>query len=115
MAKKRRKGEYGKGTVYYREDRASWSISYRVDGKRKSESGFESEKDAKAALAVHLGDLASGAEKVGQLKTKGTLNTFAARWLTDRKLTHRSAYDDANRWANHFESRRRWGRCAPTT
>jgi len=103
MAKRRRKGEYGKGTVYYRADRGTWSISYRIDGKRVSESGFETEKDAKDALAMNLGDVAAGKKETETKLASDPLNVYAKTWLADRKATHRSAYDDANRWQNHFE------------
>jgi integrase len=73
---------------------------------RRFEHGIATEKLAKDGLARIMGEIASG--RVGlkkDPKDAATLNTHAEKWLASRKDTHRSAYDDANRWENHFAPR----------
>jgi integrase len=102
MGRRRRRGEYGKGTVFRRNDRGTWSVAWRQDGQRRYEHGFETEADARKQLAMVLGDLAAGRERART--TAVTLNTLADQWLIARKATHRSAYDDRNRWDNHLRT-----------
>jgi integrase len=102
MARRRRRGEYGKGTVFQRGDRGTWSIAWRQDGQRRYEHGFDTEADARKQLAVVLGDLAAGRERARP--AAANLNVLADRWLKAREVTHRSAYDDRNRWDNHLRT-----------
>ena len=102
MSRRRRRGGYGKGTVFRRNDRGTWSIAWRQDGQRRYEHGFETEADANKQLAMVLGDLATGRER--SRSTTATLNTLADDWLTARQATHRSAYDNRNRWDNHLRT-----------
>jgi integrase len=101
MPRTKRRREWGRGTVFKRGDRGTWSISWRQDGARSYEHAFETEDAAKKRLAVILGDIAAGRK----LKPKAgarTLNAYADPWLDARDGTHRSAYDDRNRWDNHL-------------
>jgi integrase len=102
MGRRRRRGEYGKGTVFRRNDRGTWSVAWRQGGQRRYEHGFETEADARKQLAMVLGDLAAGRERVRT--AAATLNTLADQWLVARRATHRSAYDDRNRWENHLRT-----------
>jgi integrase len=104
MPKKKAKRTYGSGTYFRRAGRTTWTISWRENGVRRFEHGISTEKLAKDGLARIMGEIANG--RVGlkkDPKDAPTLNAHALKWLANRKATHRSAYDDANRWENHFE------------
>jgi integrase len=103
MPKKKAKRTYGSGSYFRREGRSTWTIAWRENGVRRFEHGIATEKLAKDGLARIMGEIASG--RVGlkkDPKDAATLNMHAEKWLASRKDTHRSAYDDANRWENHF-------------
>jgi integrase len=102
MAKRRRRGEYGKGSVFKRKDRDTWSLQVReADGVRRLESGFATEKAAHDRLAIILGDAAAG-KTVPKGSTK--LATLAETWLKAREADpgRTSAYDDRKRWELHL-------------
>ena len=103
MARRRRRGEYGKGTVFRADARDTWSIAWRENSVRRYEHSLPTEADARKRLAVVLGDIAAERATRAQLQGKRTLHDLAQKWLKDREATHRSAYDDANRWKNHLE------------
>lgn len=100
MARKKRKGEYGRGTVFKRADRGTWSVAWRTEAGRQYEHGFADEDSARKRLAVVLGDIAADRKVPG--RDRSTLNDHADPWLDARESTHRSAYDDRNRWDNHL-------------
>jgi len=108
MPKKRRR-EWGSGTAFRPKARETWSISWREDGVRRYEHGLADEPAARKRLAVVLGDLAAGRSQ--RAPSVQTLNEHAERWLEARASTHRSAYDDRNRWDNHL--RRALGHLKP--
>jgi integrase len=104
MPKKKAKRTYGTGTHFKRAGRDTWTIAWRENGVRRFEHGIAREDLAKKALARIQGEIAQG--RVGLAKDPkdaATLNAHAEKWLAGRKDTHRSAYDDANRWKNHLK------------
>jgi integrase len=105
MAKRRRRGEYGKGTVFKRAGRDTWSISWRENGQRKGEFGFTTEDAARKRLAVIQGEAAAGKRQRGP-EVSQKLSELAETWLKAREADpdRTSAYDDRNRWTLHLES-----------
>lgn len=104
MPKKKAKRTYGTGTAFQRKDRDTWTIAWRENGVRRFIHGIADETLAKKALARIQGEIAQG--RVGlapEPKDAASLNAHAERWLAKRKNTHRSAYDDQNRWDNHLK------------
>ena len=103
MARRRRRGEYGKGAVFRADARDTWSIAWRENGVRRYEHSLPTEADARKRLAVVLGDMRPSAPHGPNCRENGPCTILAQKWLKDREATHRSAYDDANRWKNHLE------------
>ena len=100
MGAKRRKRQHGTGGIYKRG--SSWLIKWREGGRQRYKS-FTDEELARRALAKITGDVQ--AEGVGlpvEKPLSPALSVLVEKWLARRKVTHRSARDDAGRWKNHL-------------
>lgn len=104
MPRKKRQRAHGSGSVYQQKGRQTWSIKWREGGVTRYQHGLPSRELGEKALARIHGEIVQ--ERVGlppDLKHAETLNEHAERWLEARRRTHRAAYEDANRWENHFK------------
>jgi integrase len=104
MPKKKAKRTYGSGSYFKRNGRETWTIAWRESGVRRFKHGIGSETLAKKALARIHGEIAQGRLGLPQdPRDAASLNAHAEKWLECRRDTHRSAYDDKNRWENHLK------------
>ncbi|MEO8214952.1 MAG: tyrosine-type recombinase/integrase, partial [Myxococcales bacterium] len=94
----------GTGSVYKtRKLGDTWSLKWREGGQIRYRHGLTEELARKALIAIQ-GELAQGRSGLaGDDKSAPSLNHHATKWLEARTLTHKSVYEDQNRWQNHFQ------------
>ena len=102
--RKKKQRAHGSGSVYQQKGRATWSIKWHENGVTKYHHGLPSKELGEKTLKRIHGEIVQ--ERVGlpaDPKDAESLNGHAERWLEGRRASHRSAYEDSNRWENHFE------------
>jgi integrase len=98
MARKRRKRNYGSGSIYPHGD--GFRVQVRTSsGQRKTRAGIRTREEAEVALRELLA--------LEPTKTAGgddapALATLYAQWSVRRRLTHRTWRDDDLRWNKHL-------------
>lgn len=103
MARRRRKRNYGSGSVYRQKGRHTFSIKYPDNGVIVRDHGYQTEEMAQAVLdeAVRNRD-----QRRGKLPRRAdqipTLSVLVEKWLENRENTHEDVEHDRGRWTNHL-------------
>lgn len=100
-SRRKRKRQHGTGNITKRGD--AYQIRWREGGRQRSKS-FTDEELARKALTKITKDVEL--EGVGLAPPKPLappLRQLAVSWLERRKITHRAAKDDENRWNRHLK------------
>lgn len=101
--RRRRRRAHGQGCTYKR-GRGNWWIAWREAGRRHTQGGYASEKEAAKVLAKITADIRAGRNGMPRdPKTVPTLGELGELWLERRRLTHRSWRNDRNRWRKHLK------------
>ncbi len=90
--------------MYQQKGRKTWSIKWREGGTLRWLHGLPSKEFGEKTLKRIGGEIVQ--ERAGlpaDPKDADSLNEHAAAWLAARSKSHRSAYEDSNRWTNHFQ------------
>jgi integrase len=101
MARRNRRRQWGKGSVY--ETAGGWGIRWREGDQRRRRAGFATRDDAERVLDAVMGRVAlDDAGMPPEPVLLPTLSALSVEWLTRRKITHRCGAEDGYRWKRHL-------------
>jgi len=100
---RRKRRQWGNGSVRRRKGGATWQIRWLENGLRRARSGFTSREDAERVLVKVLADVAHGRTGLPpDLRGVPTLGVLSVPWIAAREKTHRAADCDRYRWDKHL-------------
>src|SRR4051812_21846632 len=100
---RRKRRQWGNGSVRRRKGGATWQIRWLENGLRRARSGFATREDAERVLVKVLADVAHGRTGLPpDLRGVPTLGVLSGPWIGAREKTHRAADCDRYRWDKHL-------------